>query len=53
MALVSPDGVASSRMVDVSASVNIPLHHVLVDCADNVAVIATLINNAFSDFHRI
>jgi len=26
-ALVSPDGVASSRMVGVSASVNVPLHH--------------------------
>jgi len=25
--LVSPDGVAPSRMVDVSASVNLPLHH--------------------------
>jgi len=27
MALVSPDGVARSRMVSVSASVNLPLHH--------------------------
>jgi len=26
-ALISPDGVAPSRMVDVSASVNLPLHH--------------------------
>jgi len=26
-ALVSPDGVAPSRMVSVSASVNLPLHH--------------------------
>jgi len=26
-ALVSPDGVAHSRMVGVSASVNLPLHH--------------------------
>jgi len=26
-ALLSPDGVAPSRMVDVSASVNLPLHH--------------------------
>jgi len=26
-ALVSPDGVAPSRMVDVPASVNVPLHH--------------------------
>ena len=26
-ALVSPDGVVPSRMVDVSASVNLPLHH--------------------------
>jgi len=26
-ALVSPDGVALSRMVAVSASVNLPLHH--------------------------
>ena len=26
-ALVSPDGVASSRMVGVSVSVNLPLHH--------------------------
>ena len=26
-ALVGPDGVASSRMVDVSASVHLPLHH--------------------------
>ena len=26
-AMVSPDGVAPSRMVDVSASVNLPLHH--------------------------
>ena len=26
-ALVSPDGVAPSRMVSVSASVNVPLHH--------------------------
>ena len=26
-ALVSPDGVATSRMVRVSASVNLPLHH--------------------------
>ena len=26
-ALVSTDGVAPSRMVDVSASVNLPLHH--------------------------
>jgi len=26
-ALLSPDGVAPSRMVDVSASVNILLHH--------------------------
>jgi len=26
-ALVSLDGVAPSRMVDVSASVNLPLHH--------------------------
>jgi len=26
-ALVSPDGVALSRMVGVSASVNLPLHH--------------------------
>ena len=26
-ALVSPDGVAPSRMVDVSASVNLPLHY--------------------------
>jgi len=26
-ALVSPDGVAASRMVGVSASVNPPLHH--------------------------
>jgi len=25
--LVSPDGVAPSRMVSVSASVNLPLHH--------------------------
>ena len=25
--LVSPDGVATSRMVSVSASVNLPLHH--------------------------
>jgi len=25
--LISPDGVAPSRMVDVSASVNLPLHH--------------------------
>jgi len=25
--LLSPDGVAPSRMVDVSASVNLPLHH--------------------------
>jgi len=28
-ALVSPDGVTPSRMVGVSASVNLPLHHVL------------------------
>ena len=28
-ALVSPDGVAPSRMVGVSASVNLPLHHKL------------------------
>ena len=28
-ALVSPDGVAPSRMVDVSASVNLPLHHIV------------------------
>jgi len=27
VALVRPDGVAPSRMVDVSASVNLPLHH--------------------------
>jgi len=27
--LVSPDGVVSSRMVSVSASVNLPLHHKL------------------------
>ena len=27
MALVSPDGVAPSRMVCVSASVNLPVHH--------------------------
>ena len=27
VALVSPDGVAPSRMVGVSASVNLPLHH--------------------------
>ena len=27
--LVSPDGVALSRMVGVSASVNLPLHHKL------------------------
>ena len=27
MALVSPDGVAPSQMVGVSASVNLPLHH--------------------------
>ena len=27
LALVSPDGVAHSRMVGVSASVNLPLHH--------------------------
>jgi len=27
LALVSPDGVAPSRMVGVSASVNLPLHH--------------------------
>jgi len=27
LALVSPDGVAPSRMVSVSASVNLPLHH--------------------------
>ena len=26
-AMVSPDGVAPSRMVSVSASVNLPLHH--------------------------
>jgi len=26
-ALVSPDGVAPSRIVSVSASVNLPLHH--------------------------
>jgi len=26
-ALVSPDGVVSSQMVSVSASVNLPLHH--------------------------
>jgi len=26
-ALVSPDGVAPSRIVNVSASVNLPLHH--------------------------
>jgi len=26
-ALLSPDGVAPSRMVNVSASVNLPLHH--------------------------
>jgi len=26
-ALVSPDGVAPNRMVGVSASVNLPLHH--------------------------
>jgi len=26
-ALVSPDGVVSSQMVDVSASVNLPFHH--------------------------
>ena len=26
-ALISPDGVAPSRMVDVSASVSLPLHH--------------------------
>jgi len=26
-ALVNPDGVAPSRMVSVSASVNLPLHH--------------------------
>jgi len=26
-ALLSPDGVASSRMVSVTASVNLPLHH--------------------------
>jgi len=26
-ALVSPDGVAPSRMVGVSASINLPLHH--------------------------
>jgi len=25
--MVSPDGVAPSRMVSVSASVNLPLHH--------------------------
>jgi len=29
LALVSPDGVAPSRMVGVSASVNLPLHHKL------------------------
>ena len=27
LALVSPDGVAPNRMVGVSASVNLPLHH--------------------------
>jgi len=27
VALVSPDGVAPCQMVDVSASVNLPLHH--------------------------
>jgi len=27
--MVSPDGVAPSRMVGVSASVNLPLHHKL------------------------
>ena len=27
LALVSPDGVAPSRMVSVSVSVNLPLHH--------------------------
>jgi len=26
-ALVSPDGVAPSRMIGVSASINLPLHH--------------------------
>ena len=26
--MVSPDGVAPSQMVDVSASVNLPLHHI-------------------------
>jgi len=29
-ALVSPDGVAPSRIVGVSASVNLPLHHMYV-----------------------
>jgi len=28
-ALVSPDGVAPSRMVGASASVNLPLHHIV------------------------
>jgi len=30
-ALVSPDGVAPSRMIRVSASVNLPLHHKLLN----------------------
>jgi len=25
--MISPDGVAPSQMIDVSASVNLPLHH--------------------------
>jgi len=31
LALVSPDGVAPSRMVCVSASLNLPLHHKVHD----------------------
>jgi len=31
-ALVSPDGVAPSRMAGVSASVNLPLHHKVQKC---------------------
>jgi len=32
-ALLSPDGVAHSRMVGVSASVNLPLHHKVQKCS--------------------
>ena len=66
--MVSPDGVAPSRMVSVSASVNLPLHHKVQKfssgtgspwcsrkkgCKTVVAVVVVVVHSKFVITHQL